>query len=129
MTQEYIDKIINDTVDKTILKLKMTGLLKDNRKTAFQKTEELLREYKNLKKDDSETVVKLIAKLETALIDIETEKYFEIIPMIYFENRTREEIAEHFNISVRTVIRQKIKMINQIKTKVFSEDVVFELFL
>lgn len=129
MTQEYIDKIINDTVDKTILKLKMTGLLKDNRKTAFQKTEELLREYKNLKKDDSETVVKLIAKLEMALIDIETEKYFEIIPMIYFENRTREEIAEHFNISVRTVIRQKIKMINQIKTKVFSEDVVFELFL
>lgn len=129
MTQEYIDKIINDTVDKTILKLKMTGLLKDNRKTAFQKTEELLREYKNLKKDDSETVVKLIAKLEMALIDIETKKYFEIIPMIYFENRTREEIAEHFNISVRTVIRQKIKMINQIKTKVFSEDVVFELFL
>ena len=33
-----VDKIIEDTVNRTVLKLKIAGLMKDDRKSAAQKT-------------------------------------------------------------------------------------------
>ena len=50
MDEQEVQKIINDTVNITILKLKMTGMLKENNKSAAEKTEELLYNYMELKK-------------------------------------------------------------------------------
>ena len=41
--EDTIRKIIEQTTSMTVLKLKAAGLLKDDRKTAREKTEELLR--------------------------------------------------------------------------------------
>lgn len=124
-----IEEIINETVDKTILKLKMAGLLSDYKKTSFQKTEELLRNYNTFKTiADDEAVKKLVDKVDSALHDIESDIYYEIIPMIYFENETREYVAEHFHTSTKTIWRNKVRLINQLKIKLFTQDVIFELF-
>lgn len=57
----------------------------------------------------------VIDTLDINLADLENEKYFEIIPMKYFEKRTLEDIAETLNIDVSTVKRNKKRLINKLK--------------
>lgn len=121
---------VQEIVDMTVLKLKMAGLLNDNRKTAFQKTEELLRNYNTFKHvSDQELTKNIVEKIEAALEEIADDIYFEIIPRFYFKNDTRENIADYFNTSTKTITRNKNKLVNQLKLRLFSDDVIFELFL
>lgn len=129
MSEYDIKQIINDTVNNTVLKLKMAGLMKDGRKTAYEKTEELLRNYNAFKKSDQPYTVKLVKKIDAALNTIKDDIYYEIIPMYYFENKTREVIAEYFNTTVTTISRNKTRLINKIKPILFSDDVIYEFFL
>ena len=124
-----VKQIINDTVNMTVLKLKMAGLMKDNRKTAFQKTEELLYNYESFKKSDQPYTKKLISKIDAALYEIKSDIYYDIIPLMYFNKETREFVAEHFNTTVTTISRNKTRLINQLKVMLFSDDVIYELFL
>ena len=124
-----IQKIINDTVNSTVLKLKIAGLMKDDRKTAYEKTEELLRNYNAFKKSDHPYTIKLVKKIDAALETIKNDIYFEIIPMCYFDHETREAIAEYFDTTVTTISRNKVKLINKIKPLLFSDKVIYELFL
>ena len=130
MIDEYdIQRIINDTVNATVLKLKTAGLMKDNRKTAFQKTEELLRNYETFKVSDQPYTQKLVKMINHALYSIKDDIYYDIIPMQYFQNETREVIAERFNTTVTTISRNKVRLINKLTLMLFSDDVIYELFL
>lgn len=124
-----VKQIINDTVNATVLKLKMAGLMKDNRKTAFEKTEELLYSYQSFKESDQPYTKKLVDKIDAALASIKDDIYYDIIPMVYFDGETREAIAEHFNTTVTTISRNKTRLINKLKLMLFSDDVIYELFL
>ena len=124
-----IQQIINDTVNSVILKLKMAGLMKDNRKTAYEKTEELLRNYNAFKKSDQPYTIKLVKKIHAALDMITNDVYYDIIPMYYFENESREVIAEYYDTTVTTISRNKTRLINKLKVQLFSDDVIYELFL
>lgn len=126
-----IDEIINMTIDKTIVKLKLAGLMKDNRQTAFQKTEEILRNYNELKKSYSEdgTAKKFVDIIDNALKEIQSDSYYDIIPMLYFEKQSREYIADFFDTTVTTISRNKRRLINKLKVLIFADDVIYELFL
>lgn len=125
-----IEEIIRQTVNTTILKLKTAGLMNDNGKSAYQKTEMLLKNYKNFKRSiDQPYAKKVVDKIEKGLKEIETDIYYEIIPMFYFENATRENIAEYFNTSETTISRNKKRLVNQLKALLFSDDMIYELFL
>lgn len=124
-----IEKIVDMTINKTILKLKMTGLMRDDRKSAFQKTEELLRNYNAFVISDQPYTIKLVEKMNTALDAIKIDPYYDIIPMCYFEDKTREEIAERFDTTVTTISRNKTRLVNCLKNYLFSDDVIYELFL
>lgn len=128
---DEIKDIINQTVDQTILKLKMTGLIKDDQRTTFQKTECILKDYQHLKHARSEdgTAEAFVKIIDAALDEIAGDEYFEIIPMIYFENRSREEIAEFFNVTATTISRNKTRLIDKLKIYIFADEVVRELFL
>lgn len=129
--QQDIHEIISETIDQTILKLKMAGLMKDEQKSAFQRTEQVLKNYKELEKAHSEdgTASAFIDVVDRALKQIEDDDYFDIIPMIYFDGWSREEIAEFFGITVTTVSRNKTRLVNKLKTYIFADDVIKELFL
>ena len=129
MNEIDIKTIIHETVNMTVLKLKMAGLMKDDRKTAYQKTEELLRNYCDFSKSDQPYAQKLTAQIDAALHDIEDDIYYEIIPLIYFDERGREFVAEYFDTTVTTISRNKTRLINKLKVKLFSDDVIYELFL
>ena len=129
--EDEIEKIIEETVNKTVMKLKMSGLMKDNRKTAYQKTEELLRNYETFKKvEDQPHTKKIVTIIASALYDLQKDDiYYEIIPMIYFEGKTREEVADYFDTTVTTISRNKNRLVNKLKNRIFSDDVIYELFL
>ena len=130
MDKSEIQNMIDDTVNATVLKMKMAGLLKDDRRTAIEKLEELLRDYPVFKNiQDKDYTVKLVAKVEEALATIESDPYYKVIPMFYFQNQTRENIAFIFNTSVTTISRNKTRLLNQLKVILFSDDVIYELFL
>lgn len=129
MCEYDIEQIINDTVNATVLKLKMAGLMKDNRKTAYQKTEELLRNYNVFKESDQPYTQKLVAKIDDALQSIKDDIYYDVIPLIYFEDETRENVADHFRTTVTTISRNKVRLVNKLKVILFSDDVIYELFL
>lgn len=124
-----IDEIIEDTVNRTVLKLKLAGLMKDDRKTAAQKTEELLRNYSAFKLSDQPYTKKLCEKIERAMKTIDKDYYFEIIALYYFKKMTREEVAEHFNTSETTISRNKRRLINSLSAVLFSDDLIYDLFL
>lgn len=125
---EEIAQIINETVNSTIQILKAEGFLGKNKKTAFQKTEELLKNYNILKRSKEPTTKKMITKLNEALKEIKNDQYYEIITMTYFKNRTREYIAEYFDTTTTTVTRNKNRLINKLKIMIFSDETIREMF-
>lgn len=131
MKQEQIHKIINETVNTTVLKMKMAGLVRNNRRTALEKTEELLRNYNTFKEaeDEQEYTRKIVLKIENALNDIKDDAYYKVIEMYYFKNNTREEIAEKYKCSEATISRNKTRLMKILSAKLFSDDIIFELFL
>lgn len=124
-----VKQIIDETVKATVLKLKMAGLMKDDRKTAYQKTEELLRNYNAFIESDQPYTQKLVKKIDEALDNIKDDIYYEIIPMVYFDGETRETVAEYFDTTVTTISRNKNRLVNKLKVRLCSDDVIYELFL
>ena len=133
--QPIITETVSQTVNETVSKLKKAGLLKDNRLSAYEKTERILRDYDKYKvgilKDceDRDQTKKFIIIVDHALSEIENDYYYAIIPMMFFNDRSREEIAEHFNVDVKTITRHKKRFINELKLSIFSDDSINELFL
>lgn len=127
MEESKIEEIVNLTVSK----IKLAGLMKDNRQTAFEKTEQILRNYNQFKKAYSEdgTVKKFVDIVDGALKQLSDDLYYDIIPMMYFENRSRESIAEYFDTTVTTISRNKKRLVEKLKCMIFADDVIRELFL
>lgn len=125
--QEEIEKIIEDTVNKTILKLRDADLLKDY-KPVYQKTEDILKHYPSFKLSDQPYAQKLCSKIEVALKAIKNDYYYEIITLYYFEGMTREEIAGYYNTAETTISRNKKRLIDKLSAILFSDDMIYEIF-
>ena len=127
---EDIRDNISDTVNETVAKMKMAGLTKDNRKTAIEKLEELLRNYPTFKAvEGKEVTSKLVTKVEEAMKSIEGDPYYDVIRLFYFEGQTRESIALDYGCTETTISRNKTRLLNKLKAILFSDEVIFELFL
>lgn len=128
-TEYDIQKVIEKTVNATVLKLKMSGLMKDDRKTAYQKTEEILSNYNIFCESDQPYAKKITRMIDDALEEVKDDIYYEIIPMIYFQKQSREAAADYFKTTVTTISRNKKKLVNKLKARIFSDDFIYELFL
>lgn len=132
MINVKMKEIIQETVDQTVIKLKRANLIRDDEKSAFKKTENLLKKYKQLKMSDAQkgsiTDVTL-KKVDFALKTLEGDDYEGLIEMIYFEEKTREECAEFFGVEPLTITRNKKRLVNSLKNILFADDVIKELFL
>lgn len=126
-----IEKLIQKTVSATIINLKLAGLMNNNRSTTLEKTEYILKNYKAFKKGYTENGIskKYVAMIEKALQEIKDDEYFEIIPQRYFENKSREQVAEYFDVSTTTITRHQRELLERLSVLIFSDDVIYELFL
>jgi len=75
----------------------------------------------NLKRNMMRTRQEVI-RIERALETIQDEKYYEIIPMKYFDGVAVEDIAEKFEVDDRTIRRNKSRLVNKIKVIIFGSD-------
>lgn len=94
-----------------------------------------------VKQDESEIVDKEVNKLKQRnyILDSEikwineilhtfsNDKYYELIRLKYFENKTHEEIAEYLECDESTVRRNKNRIINNLKGMLFPNDSIDEL--
>ena len=69
-----------------------------------------------------------ISTIDSALKLIEDDKYYGIIEMWYFENMTREDIAEFYKVDVKTITRNKNRLINKIQISLFSDEYIERIF-
>lgn len=123
-----VEKIIQETVNETVLALKMNGLITPGKMSAYQKTEEVLRNYQALTMSDNEKAKKTVCEIDRALGLIQQDPYYNIILMAYFSDMTREQIADQFNTSVTTISRNKARLVNRLKAALFSEEFITEIF-
>jgi DNA-directed RNA polymerase specialized sigma24 family protein len=63
-----------------------------------------------------------VLRIERALDAIKDDRYFNIIPMKYFDEVAIEEIAELFDCDVTTIRRNKNRLINRVKIMIFGTD-------
>ena len=128
-------ELINQAVKQTVAELKRAGMIRENRLNSFQKTEKILFLYPQMKRNVSEydfdglkitnDFVKLI---DEALAGISHDPYYDIIPMKYFDGKTHEQIAEHFDVQPAAISKQRKRLINQLRGVIFSDDFITELF-
>ena len=128
--ENLMKEIIAETVNTTVAKLKLSGLMKDNSLTAFQKTEKALRLYTSIQNGHSKNGIsdRFITLVDKALKTLDDDPYYDVIPMIYFEGLTREQVAEYFDTTVTTISRHKTRLVNMITPILFSDETIIELF-
>ena len=66
--------------------------------------------------------------IDDALESLIDDPYYELINLRYFKGLSREEIAEHFECDVKTVTRNKNRLINLLQIKLFSDEVIQQIF-
>lgn len=128
---DEVQKLIEQTVNMTILKLKVSGLLREGGRSAAQKTEDLLYNYSSFREisETDASAKRIVERIESALKIVEGDPYYEIVPMIYFKKMSREEVAYYLNASPTTVTRNRKRLIDEMKAIIVSEDTILELLL
>lgn len=93
-------------------------------KTDLDKAEE---QIENIEQSiqTTQTFIKII---DDAIHTLKDDPYFEIIRLKYFEEKSREQMAEYFNVDVSTISRNKNRLINKLQIRLFSDEVIEQIF-
>lgn len=74
------------------------------------------------------TTKNYIKVIDNAIASLKDDPYYELIDLWYFKRYSREDIAEHFERDVRTVTRNKNRLINLLQIRLFSDEVIQFIF-
>ena len=125
---KLIEEVARKASEVTIEQLMARGLLRTESKSlAIDKTITLLQKYEQLKLSDQPETVKRIAQVDVALSQIRSDPFYAIIPMFYFQRMTREDIAYHFGVAEKTITRNRKRLIRQIASILFSDDILTDI--
>ena len=128
MTEKEIQKIVRETVTATVLQLKTAGMLQPvTAKTAVQKTEELLRQYPQLRSSQEPYARRVVAEIDALLAAAENEPYVDVIRLYYFVGLTNEGCANTLCCDERTCRRYRKKLVQQFSVRLASEEFIREL--
>ena len=129
MNDEKIKQIINDTVTTTVLQLKAAGLLRDGAKTAYEKTEVLLRQYPELKKVHEPYAQRVVAEIDACMADAEDDPYLDVIRLYYFAGETNVACAKILCCEERTARRNRAALVKRFSARLASDEFIRELLL
>lgn len=75
-----------------------------------------------------QTTKNFIKVIDAAIDMLKDDPYFDIIRMKYFEGQSREAIAEYFDVDASTISRNKNRLINLLQIRLFSDEVIYQIF-
>lgn len=127
MTDAETTKIINDTVAATIAQLQAAGMLRSNTRTAYEKTEELLRQYPRLKDLPGEYAQRVVQEIDACLAEVEQEPYADVIRLYYFGGLKNSACADVLCCDERTGRRARRRLVEQFSVRLASEEFIREL--
>lgn len=128
MTNEEIKQLVKETVINTVSQLKAAGMLQPvSEKTAVQKTEELLRQYPQLKGVQEPYAQRVVEEIDRLLDEAENEPYVDVIRLYYFGGLTNEGCANNLCCDERTCRRYRKKLVKQFSVRLASDEFIREL--
>ena len=125
--EELIRRTAKETASEIIEQCKEKRQ-KDSQLGSFKKTERILYEYPNWREIDAANTVKFCLLVENALNRVSSDPYFQIIELKYFQKWTHERIAEHFGVDVSFISKRRTKLINSLRSIIFSDEFIKELY-
>lgn len=78
--------------------------------------------------DSIRTTRSFIKIIDDAVAGLSDDPYYDLIRMRYFQNCSREDVADHFCVDVKTVTRNKNRLINLLQIRLFSDEVIKQIF-
>ena len=126
-----IEEIINKTAKATareVLEQAKEKQQKELQLGSFKKTEKILYEYPRWKNTDVKETVRFCNMIEKALESVSSDPYYKIIELKYFQKWTHERIAEFFNVDVSVISKRRTKLINNLRSIIFSAEFIRELY-
>ncbi len=127
MTNDEIKQLINETVTTTVRQLQAAGLLRDDTRSAYEKTEELLRQYPELQKSREPYARRVVAEIDACLADAENEPYVDVIRLFYFAGLKNAACADVMCCDERTCRRYRKKLVQQFSVRLASAEFISEL--
>lgn len=122
-TQEIIDA----TVATTVRKLQDAGLLDTGTKSAVEKTEELLRNYMQLKEAHDPKSQRLVAEVDACLAEAENEPYIDVIRLFYFDGNKNAACAKIMCCDERNLRKARKALIRRFAARLAAGDFIREL--
>lgn len=89
---------------------------------------EKLEEKIELLESSIQTTKNFIKIIDDVISMLSDDPYFDLIRLRYFEGRSRDEIADYFECDSSTVSRNKNRLINYIQIRLFSDEVIIQIF-
>lgn len=127
LIDEEVKKLEEEAKGIAIPTAKSNSLILNERNNTYVYGDETLETRISELKQISVKAKSQIRLVKNALKKIENDKYYDIIPMYYFEEKTIEEIAEECEWAVGTVSKHKKRLMNDLKVYVFPDTFIEEL--
>lgn len=126
---EDIKKYIDQAIAATVTRLKLEGILNSNARTAYEKTETILRRYPELKEIKHPAAQKICAEVEACLQSASNEPYHRVIELFYFKGMTNAACALEMQCEERTARRNRKKLVEDFSVRLASEEFIREILL
>lgn len=127
LIDEEVKKLEEEAKGIAIPTAKSNSLILNEKNNTYVYGDETLETRISELKQISVKAKSQIRLVKNALKKIENDKYYDIIPMYYFEEKTIEEIAEECEWAVGTVSKHKKRLMNDLKVYVFPDTFIEEL--
>lgn len=127
LIDEEVKKLEEEAKGIAIPTAKSNSLILNERNNTYVYGDETLETRISELKQISVKAKSQIRLVKSALKKIENDKYYDIIPMYYFEEKTIEEIAEDCEWAVGTVSKHKKRLMNDLKVYIFPDTFIEEL--
>lgn len=75
-----------------------------------------------------QTTKNFIKMIDAAIEMLQDDPYYDLIQMRYFDGKSREEIADYYEVDVSTISRNKNRLVNLLQIRLFSDEVIYEIF-
>ena len=127
MNETEVKQLIADTVNATVSKMQAAGLLRDNRTTAIEKTEALLRQYPALKGVDEPYAQRVVREIDACMEEIQNDPYADVIRLFYFGGLKNAACADVLCCDERTARRNRKQFVQQFSARLASDEFIRDL--